>query len=273
MSATVGKLLSDLMAVTSMPGRQADSDVESMAFSDLLGHLEADVPAPDVNWSSAGLPVRAHTRRFDETSLLALAAAIGTGASLPETVPDVLDQSPEARAIPAEHAVVISDATAAEGNLAGADPIDPVQNWQTSIFAVPRAEAFVLAARNMSFNIVRPRRSLAVSGRAAEPAASNTLRRPQAGAQIKRDVPAQVDRTGQIFRDIAQAKNLASHAVQVAVCALESGLRVIVKAHGAQIGEPSEMQRAVLNLLAEHGYSQTEIVLVGLRHQYPSGGR
>lgn len=279
MSVAVGKLLSDPIAVTSIPVGQADADVESMAFADLLGRLEADVPLPDANWSSAGLPVRAHARRFDETSLLALAAAIGAGAPVPETVPDVLGQSPgvqatPAQALPAEQAGTATNAPAPEGDLVSANFAGVARNGRPSISATTRKGAFIpVATRNTSFGTAHRLNGLVPGGGASEPEPSIAPRTLQADGKIEQDAPARAGRARPIFREMVQAQNLASHAVQVAICALESGLRVVVKAHGTEIGESAELQRAVLSLLAEHGFSQTEIVVFGPKHQYPSGGR
>ena len=273
MSAPIGQLPSKPVSGPATTGQEPATRQTSPAFANLLGHLEGEDQWADKNWSASGRPVRAHVRRFDESSLLALSAALGSGVPVSGAGPVGTNGKVADTKVPSGQVVEVPEGHAfdpdpeREGHLtsSGTRMIFELKNGR-ALMSVPAPFQHMSSGATGLGPVDR------VNIRGSAPPVFLSPDQTQTGKPAGQGVYAGISRAAPPFSELVQARNLASHPVQVAICALESGLRVVVKARGADIDDPAELQRAVSRVLAEYGHSGAEISMIGVSRNTTIGG-
>lgn len=272
MNSTIGKLPLQSSFAFQVPEPDAPGDAKAVSFADLLSSPEDNVPGKGANWSEEGLPVRSHTRRFDETSLLALASAMGVraGTEAQEAGSDL--QVSDGGAI--QNAVSMESGGEPIGGEAPDLPL--TEQAKSEILRADRSP--VLSARSISGLRTTAGR---VQGAVDVPSPPNIsdhralagVRARTATRQVQSAARVGSEPAGAILRDMTPLTGMRQQAVQIAMYALESGLRVLVKVSMADVSDPAELQQAIETVLAEHGYPQAEIHFSGVNNYRQGGGK
>ena len=269
MSPVIAKLPQHPPFAVRMPEPGGGGGAPSDAFADLLGYPGGGEDLPQENWSEAGLPVRAHTRRFDQTSLLALAAAIGAPGGIASA--------------PASEIAVRKTEEAGGGDLlspaassmpSGSDPEAPhaaqdlrAEPTHSGDFPL-RSDQGTFVFRSGGERLPDPAKvraplAPALAGAAPGETVAGRSGQVRTGQLKPQSSPRGPDLAGRILREMTTNAPPSSHAVQVALCALENGLRVLVRLPVGDQTDPAELRKALEALLAEHGYPQADIHLAG----------